>query len=41
MTAERLEEARKAFKWWEAPDLPEGINWRHLEQSGIILQQYN
>lgn len=34
---ERLEEARKAFKWWEVPDLPDGINWRHLEQSGMVF----
>ena len=32
---ERLEEARKAFKWWEAPELEEGINWKHLEHPGI------
>lgn len=34
---EKLEEARKAFKWWEAEDLPEGINWKTLEQSGILF----
>ena len=32
---ERLEEARKAYKWWEAPELEEGINWKHLEHPGI------
>ena len=32
---ERLEEARKAYKWWEAPKLPNGINWRRMEQPGI------
>ena len=32
---ERLEEARKSFKWWEADDLPDGINWRKLEHAGI------
>lgn len=32
---ERLEEARKAYKWWEAPKLPSGINWRYLEHAGI------
>jgi DNA topoisomerase-1 len=34
---DRLEEARKAFKWWEAKDLPEGINWRVLEHAGVIF----
>lgn len=32
---ERLEEARKAYKWWEAPQLPAGINWRSLEHPAI------
>ena len=32
---ERLEEARKSFKWWEAPELPDGLNWRKLEHAGI------
>lgn len=32
---ERLEEARKAYKWWEAPELPDGINWHRLEHTGI------
>ena len=36
-TLERLEEARKAFKWWEAESLPEGINWRTLEHSGMVF----
>lgn len=34
---ERVEEARKAFKWWEAPKLPAGINWRYLEHAGIVF----
>merc|ERR1711871_1765131 len=34
---ERLEEARKAFKWWEAEELPDGIHWRKLEHSGIVF----
>jgi len=34
---ERLEEARKAFKWWEAAELPDGVNWNMLEQAGIIF----
>lgn len=32
---ERLEEARMAYKWWEVPDLPDGINWRTLEHPAI------
>ena len=32
---DKLEEARKAFKWWEAAELPPGINWMTLEHSGI------
>jgi hypothetical protein len=34
---ERLEEARKAYKWWEAEDLPHGVNWRQLEHPGILF----
>ena len=34
---ERLEEARKAFKWWEVEDLPDGLNWRQLEHCGIYF----
>ena len=34
---ERLEEARKAFKWWEAEELPEGIQWRKLEHAGVVF----
>jgi actin-related protein len=32
---ERLEEARKAYKWWEAPKLDNGINWKSLEHAGV------
>mmetsp|Transcript_10338 Transcript_10338/g.10407 ORF Transcript_10338/g.10407 Transcript_10338/m.10407 type:complete len:829 (+) Transcript_10338:118-2604(+) len=34
---ERLEEARQAFKWWEAEELPDGVNWRKLEHTGIVF----
>jgi len=34
---ERLEEARKAYKWWEAPELPDGTNWKRLEHAGIVF----
>ncbi|RYH31077.1 hypothetical protein EON65_03480 [archaeon] len=33
--SERLEEARKAYKWWEAPKLEPGINWHFLEHPGV------
>ena len=32
---ERVEEARKAYKWWEAPKLASGINWNYMEHPGI------
>ena len=35
--ADRMEEARKAFKWWEAEELSDGANWRYLEHAGIIF----
>jgi hypothetical protein len=34
---ERLEEARKAYKWWEAPKLASGVNWKYLEHAGICF----
>lgn len=34
---DRLEEARRAYKWWEAPKLPQGINWRYLEHPGVVF----
>jgi len=33
--AERLEEVRMAYKWWEAPSLPEGIKWKYMEHMGL------
>lgn len=33
--SERLEEARKAYKWWEAPKLAANVNWKYLEHGGI------
>ena len=35
--SERLEEARKAYKWWEAPKLANGVNWLKLEHAGIVF----
>ena len=35
--SERLEEARKAYKWWEAPKLSAGINWKYMEHAGIAF----
>ena len=34
---ERLEEARQAFKWWEAEELPPGVNWRFMEHAGTAF----
>jgi DNA topoisomerase-1 len=34
---ERFEQARKAYKWWEAPELPENINWYKLEHTGVVF----
>lgn len=34
---DRLEEARKAYKWWEAEELPNGLNWRKLEHPGVLF----
>lgn len=34
---ERLEEARKAYKWWEAPKLATGVNWKYMEHAGICF----
>ena len=33
----KLDEARKAFKWWEADELPDDINWRSMEHAGIAF----
>lgn len=35
--ADRLEEARKAFKWWEVEEYPGGENWKYMEHAGIIF----
>lgn len=35
--SERLEEARKAYKWWEAPKLANGVNWLSMEHAGICF----
>lgn len=35
--SERLEEARKAYKWWEAPKLANGVNWMSMEHAGICF----
>lgn len=35
--SERLEEARKAYKWWEAPKLAAGVNWKYMEHAGICF----
>eukprot|EP00968_Pinguiococcus_pyrenoidosus_P014454 scaffold1307_cov200-Pinguiococcus_pyrenoidosus.AAC.143 len=34
---ERVDAAMKAFKWWEHPDHPEGIQWRQLEHAGVAF----
>lgn len=34
---ERLEEARKAYKWWEAPSLDNDVNWISLEHPGVYF----
>ncbi|TYZ59442.1 hypothetical protein PybrP1_012781 [[Pythium] brassicae (nom. inval.)] len=35
--AERLDMAIKAFRWWNAEELPEGIQWRSLEHNGVMF----
>jgi DNA topoisomerase-1 len=35
--SDRIEEARKAYKWWEAPKLSKGINWQYLEHPGVAF----
>ncbi|GLE03796.1 hypothetical protein PINS_up012698 [Pythium insidiosum] len=34
---ERLDMAIKAYRWWKAEELPEGIQWRTLEHNGLIF----
>jgi len=36
--SDRIEEARKAYKWWEAPKLSKGMNWQYLEHPGVAFQ---
>ena len=36
-SSERFEEARKAYKWWEVKELPDGINWKKLEHNGVVF----
>lgn len=35
--AVRIEQAMKAFKWWDQEPLPQGIQWRALEHNGIFF----
>lgn len=35
--AERLDMAIKAYRWWKAEELPEGIQWRTLEHNGVMF----
>lgn len=35
--AERLDMAIKAFRWWNAEELPDGIQWRSLEHNGVMF----
>ncbi len=35
--ADRLEEARKAYKWWEATEHPGGLLWKKLEHPGVLF----
>ncbi|TDH68765.1 hypothetical protein CCR75_009195 [Bremia lactucae] len=35
--SERLDMAIKAFRWWHAEELPEGIQWRMLEHNGVMF----
>ncbi len=37
--ADRMEEARRAYKWWEDVELPKDINWRTLEHAGIVFPE--
>lgn len=32
---ERLDMAIKAYRWWKAEELPDGIQWRSLEHNGV------
>ncbi|TMW56217.1 hypothetical protein Poli38472_008865 [Pythium oligandrum] len=35
--SERLDMAIKAYRWWKAEELPEGIQWRTLEHNGVMF----
>ncbi|CAH0522711.1 unnamed protein product [Peronospora belbahrii] len=35
--SERLDMAIKAYRWWNAEELPEGIQWRTLEHNGVMF----
>jgi DNA topoisomerase-1 len=34
---EQLDQAMKAYKWWEHPDLPEGQTWKTLEHNALCF----
>ena len=34
-TTQQLDRAMKAFRWWEAPELPKGQHWTTLEHHGV------
>jgi DNA topoisomerase-1 len=34
---ELLDQAMKAYKWWEHPDLPEGQTWKTLEHNALCF----
>ncbi|KDO34473.1 hypothetical protein SPRG_00537 [Saprolegnia parasitica CBS 223.65] len=35
--SERLDMAIKAYRWWNAEELPEDIQWRTLEHNGVMF----
>ncbi|KAF0692190.1 Aste57867_16703 [Aphanomyces stellatus] len=35
--SERLDMAIKSYRWWNADELPEGIQWRSLEHNGVLF----
>jgi DNA topoisomerase-1 len=36
---ERLQYAMQSFLWWNAPELPEGCQWRTMEHSGVSFPE--
>ncbi|CAE7318046.1 TOP1B, partial [Symbiodinium sp. KB8] len=34
---EEIEAAMKAHKWWEEDELPDGVQWRTLEHTGVVF----